>query len=182
MEITQGYAVALGGILVTLAVANLLPSDTLSSFSYLPPIARPPLRQAVRYLRYPYLLHRYQYLGPWTRMDIITQAVYIISNSFCVGFRSKLAEAGLRAGTLSLINLITLFLGPHLGFLADILGLSLGTFRHLHRSAGLLSSCLVLFHALAVINSGVKFALGGTRHISAVVASIPIILRFTTIC
>ena len=175
MDITQGYAVALGGVLATLALASLLPTKSLSSFSYLPPIARPPLRRAVRYLIYPYVLRRHQFLGPWTWADVMVQLVYITGNAFCVGFRSSFAEAGLRSGSLSLINLIPLYLGPHLGFLADLLGLSLSTFRRVHRSAGLLSSCLVLFHALAVIN---RFTLGDRRHISAVVASILITIWF----
>ena len=166
MEITLGYAIGLGSVLITLAFINLL-----SSFPYSTSFAPHFLRQAFRYLTYPYLVRRHRFLGPWTRADVIIQLAYITSNSFCLGFRSSIAKAGLRAGSLSLINLIPLFLGPHLGFLADILGVSLSTFRHLHRSAGLMSSGLVLFHALIVIISRTAFALHGVKNLSGVVVS-----------
>ena len=166
MEITLGYAIALGGVLIALVLVNLLPP-----LPYFALFAPPLLHQAFRYLTYPYLLRRHRFLGPWTHADVIIQLVYIVSNSFCLGFRSSIAKAGLRAGSLSLINLIPLFLGPHLGFLADILGVSLSTFRHIHRSAGLMSSGLVLFHALTVIISRTAFALRGVKNRSAVVVS-----------
>jgi predicted ferric reductase len=111
-------------------------------------------------------------LGPWTFADLLLQAIYIASNSFCIRFRcSDIAEAGVRAGNLSLINMIPLFLGPHLGFLADILGISLSTFRLMHRSAGMMSCSLVLFHVLAMLVSHTAFPLRGTANLSAVVVS-----------
>ena len=101
------------------------------------------------------------------------QLVYIGCTSFCLGFRaSSLAMAGVRAGNLLLINLITLFLGPHLGFLADALGVSLSTFRHIHRFAGLMALGLVLFHAIVIITSPTPFALFYVKNLSAVVVSI----------
>lgn len=167
MEITLGYAIAAGGILLVLALINLFPLlPQLISF------ARPFFRRASRYLIYRYLIGRHRFLGPWTFADVIIQLVYIGVNSFCLGFRfPSIATAGIRAGNLSLINLIPLFLGPHLSFLADLLGVSLRTFRHIHCSVGLISLGLVLFHSLVIFTSRTAFALRGTQNIYAVVVS-----------
>ncbi|PVH67378.1 hypothetical protein DL98DRAFT_643971, partial [Cadophora sp. DSE1049] len=96
--------------------------------------------------------------------------IYIAGNSFCLGFRADIAKAGVRAGNLSLINMIPLFSGPHLGSLADLLGISLSTFRLMHRSAGIMSCSLVLFHVLAVFVSHTAFSLRGIANLSAVVS------------
>ena len=118
-----------------------------------------------------YLVRRHRFLGPWTLADVIIQLIYIASNSFCLGFRvSGVKKAGIRAGILSLINLIPLFLGPHLGFLADILGISLSAFWRIHRFAGLMSLGLVFFHALVIVSSTV-FTLSDVKNLSAVIVS-----------
>ena len=175
MEITLGYAIALGGVLLIPLIINLLPC-----LPYLRPFTPTFLQQVFKYLTYPYLVRRHRYLGPWTRADIIIQLVYIAGNSFCLGFRvSDIAKAGVRAGNLSLINMIPLFLGPHLGFLADILGVSLSAFRLMHRSAGLMSSGLVLLHVLATLVSHTAFSLRGVTSLSAVVVSTLVALRFS---
>src|SRR5450432_3923101 len=103
----------------------------------------------------------------------MVQLVYIGCNSFYLGFRaSSLEMASVRASNLSLINLITLFLGPHLSFLADTLSVSLNTFRHIHRSASLMALSLVLFYAIIIINSPIPFTLFYVKNLSAVVVSI----------
>jgi hypothetical protein len=165
MEITLGYAIAAGGILFVLALINLLPllPQLISS-------ARPFFRRVSRYLIYYYLIGRHPVLGPWTFADVIIQLVYIGINSFCLGFRfPSIAAAGVRAGNLSLLTLIPLFLGPHLSFLADVIGVSLGTFRHIHRSAGLMSLGLALFHTLVIFTSRAAFAPRGRRNVSAII-------------
>ena len=82
-----------------------------------------------------------------------------------------LAMVGIRAGNLSLINLIPLFLGPHLIFLTNILKVSLTTFRHIHGSTGLMSLCLALFHFLITLISHTTFAVRGIQNIAAIVVS-----------
>jgi hypothetical protein len=174
IDITLGYAIAVGGVLLLLGLTNLLPC-----IPYLIPFARPFFYRTFRYLTYPYLVRRHRFLGPWTLADIIIQFIYIASNSFCLGFRvsrlgfrvASIAEAGIQAGILLLINMIPLFLGPHLSFLADILGVSLSTFRHIHRSAGLMFPGLVLFHALVIVTSGTAFASSDTKNLPAVIVS-----------
>ncbi|KAJ2969021.1 hypothetical protein NQ176_g8886 [Zarea fungicola] len=53
----------------------------------------------------------------------------------------------LRSGTLSVVNCILCYAGPYLGFIADVLGLSLRSFRRLHASVGTLAVALAVFHA-----------------------------------
>jgi hypothetical protein len=181
MDVTLGYAIATGGVLLILVLINLLPC-----LPYLVSFAPPFFYQALKYLIYHYLVRRHRFLGPWTLADVIIQLVYIICNSLCLGFQvsslgfqvSSIAKAGLQAGNLSLINLIPLFLGPHLSFLADILGVSLSTIRRIHRSAGLMSLGLVLFHVLVIVVSSTAFTLSSAKNLSAVVVSTQLALTF----
>ena len=134
MNINQGYATAIGSIVIIFVLANFLPRITrlVKHISLL----------ISRHLTYPYLLHRHIFLGPWSRADVLVQLIYIAANIICLIFKvstmsksnlptfqvSTILESSLQAGTLSLINMIPVFAGPHLGFLADLLGLSISTY------------------------------------------------------
>jgi hypothetical protein len=105
-----------------------------------------------RILTYYYIVNRHRYLGPWTIADILSQLSYIFINLFGLAFRvSSLSAAGTRAGNLSLINLIPVLAGAHLGFLADLIGVSLRLIRCIHRTAALMSSGLAATHAVIVL-------------------------------
>lgn len=88
---------------------------------------------AAQHLTYPFLVRRRRLLGPWSPADVLLQVIYLTINTFCLIFRvSSVKEAGARAGALAMINMAPLFFGSHLGFLADILGISLSNFRRIH--------------------------------------------------
>ena len=141
MDIPQIYATAAGGFFLVFILVNFLSRTVRERITLF----------SSKHLTYPYFIHRHRLLGPWTRSGILIQLTYIALNAFCLGFRvSTLSKAGLRAGNLSLVNMIPLFASPHLSFLADILGFRLGTYRRVHRSAGVMSFALLLFHALIV--------------------------------
>lgn len=113
--------------------------------------------QASQYLIYPQLIYRHRFLGPWSWADVLLQLSYIGVNIFCTGFNApSVHAASLRAADLSLINLIPAFAGPHLSFLADILGLSLTTYRRVHRSFGVTSCFLLGFHVFTIIASRIS--------------------------
>ena len=153
--------------MLVLALLKLLPL-----IPQLIPYAQPFLRRASRYFLYCYLVPRYQFVGPWTWAEVMIQMLYIGINSFCLGFGfPSITAAGIRAGNLSLINLIPLFLGPHLNFLADLFDVSLTAFRCFHRSAGLMSFGLFLFHTIVIFASRTSFTSRGTRNIYAIIAS-----------
>jgi hypothetical protein len=102
----------------------------------------------------------------------------------CVGFKAaslgeagfeavSLSEAGVRAAHLSLVNMAPAFAGPHLTFLADMLGVSLGTFRHIHRSAGVVSVLLLAFHIATVVAARTPFPLQVAQNMWALVVCAP---------
>ena len=111
---------------------------------------------------------------------MLVQLIYIAANITCLivtisksGLQvSTISESGLQAGSLSLINMVPVFAGPHLSFLADLLGLSMSTYRHLHRSAGIMSCSLTLFHVLVAVASHPPFGLDLPQNLFAVIVSV----------
>jgi len=165
MEITRAYATAVGGVFSIYFVIAILP--------YLMPFIEKISLFASKHLIYPQFIRRHQLLGPWTLTGIFTQLAYIAVNVFCFSFRvSSISNAGLRAANLSLINMMPLFLGPHLSLLADLLGVSLGTYRLVHRSAGLLSVALLLFHVLTAVGVGTAFPLSEPANLHGLIVCI----------
>lgn len=52
-----------------------------------------------------------------------------------------------------MINLIPLFVVPYLSTIADLLGVTLNTFRQIHRLAGVMAVMLAIFYVLIMISS-----------------------------
>ncbi|KAH8655614.1 hypothetical protein BX600DRAFT_356869, partial [Xylariales sp. PMI_506] len=127
---------------------------------------------------YGYILQRHRWIGPWSIGSVLVQSVFVIVNLFCLLFRaSSSSESSLRAGRLALINMAPLFLGPHLGFLADSLGVSLRTFHKVHCSSGLMSFSLTLIHVCIMSlngnNQDLYTSLGALSLLLIMVLSIP---------
>ncbi|PVH70391.1 cell surface metalloreductase [Cadophora sp. DSE1049] len=133
-----------------------------------------------KYLTYPQILLRHSSFGPWSLAGIIVHTAYITANVYCLGFwKLTAAKVGLRAANLALINMMPLYLGPHLSFLADLLGVSLKSFRMVHRSAGMMSFVLVLLHILVVIARGTSgFSLSVPENLYGVVggSALPLLI------
>lgn len=164
MDITQAYATAAGGIFFIFILVNCLPyvAQLIKHVSFF----------TSKHLTYPYLLGRHRFLGPWTQAVVLVQLVYVTVNVFCLSFQVfTVSQAGLRAGTLSLINMIPLFAGPHFSFLADLLGVSVTAYQRVHRSAGLMSFVLALFHVLVAVISGASFSLAMGQYLFALIVS-----------
>jgi len=165
MEITRIYAIVIGGILVLFVFTNW--------FRYISQFIRYLLFFMSKHLAYTYLLRRHRFLGPWTRAEVLIQAIYMTTNLFCLFFRvSKLSQASLRAGKLSLINMIPLLAGPHLSFLADILGVSVTSYRSVHRSGGLVSFTLGLCHVIMTAIGGGASNLISDQHLFELIVSL----------
>jgi len=165
MEITQAYAIAVGGVFLILLSISFLP--------YLVVLMEKVSLEASRYLTYPQFLRRHRFLGPWAWADVLIQLTYITINIFCVSFQaSSVSEAGLRAGNLSLLNMMPLFFGPHLSFLADLLHISLSTYRRIHRSTGLMSFTLLLFHGITIVAVGASFSLSDLGNLHGLIVRI----------
>jgi hypothetical protein len=166
MEITAIYAIAAGGILTT-----LLFNRTVHLLA--------PLRGILsvlvsKHLTYPYFLNRHRFVGSWTRADVIICVTYIAANFFCLLFAVPSSlEISYRAGKLSLVNMVFLFTAPHLGLLADILGVSLRLCRNIHRFTAWMGTLLLIIHILIVtLVDRVDFSLGVVNNIFAVIVSL----------
>ena len=108
-----------------------------------------------------------QYLESYTAVDL-----------FYVSFRaSTISDAGLRAGSLAVVNMVPLFAGAHLAFFADRLGISLRAVRVVHRSADFMAFSLVLLHVLVIAASNVPIPLNGPRNLFAVIVCIAPLIR-----
>ncbi|KIM95713.1 hypothetical protein OIDMADRAFT_183721 [Oidiodendron maius Zn] len=105
MHPIQIYAVAAGGTFSLLALVHLPP--------YVIPFFTRVSLFISNHLTYPYVLHRYHILGPWTRAGVAmyystSQSTYSVSpSSTCRGTASAsaFAEAGRRASTLAMVNM-----------------------------------------------------------------------------
>ena len=131
---TQAYALTAGGILAIVLIARLFTNIYRfllyrTTFSLL------------RHFVCPLVLRRHGLFGPMTRYQLFLQLCYLIGTFVCnsIGVGS-LAQAGLRAGSLSAIHFIPLFFGGHLSFVADIIGVSIQNYRSIHGSIGFMAS------------------------------------------
>ena len=165
MEATQAYAIAAGCGLFCLLLfrARHLMKSLLKTVT---------LRTS-QFLIYPQLLRRHRYLGPWSRANVLAQLCYIGVNMFCIAFNaSSLRMASLRAADLALVNLIPAFASLHLSFPADVLGLTLKTYRRFHRVLGAVSCCLLAFHVFTMLASKTPFPLDQMENLWGLIVSV----------
>ena len=141
MEITQIYAIATMGFFAALLLIRfgVILQQSLSRYNLL----------YFKDFLFALLVRRHRFFGPWTRVQAISVVLYTIANvaGLAVG-TTNVKDAGDRAGVLSLINIIPCYFGLHLGFVSDLLGLSLRTYRQFHASAGSMSFVLGLLHVI----------------------------------
>jgi hypothetical protein len=167
MDTIPVYSSAAGGLLCIFVLIRYLP-NIATVIEYVSILIS-------KYLTYPYVLHRHQIVGPWSITGIVVHLIYVTVNLFSLIFYSfevsTISEAGRRAGTLALVNMIPLFAGPHLTFLADQLGVPLKTVRHLHRSASLMTFVLCAFHVVVIAASRAPLPLGVAQNLFAVIVS-----------
>ena len=152
MNITQIYTITTDAILSLLLIicAMLFFHQIFWSCSVL----------LAKHFLYPLILQWYHFFGPWSWAQVILHLIYMTVNTFCSTFRvSSIKELGKRAGTLSLINMISSYFNYHLSFISNMLSLSLITYHHIHASAGAMSIVLDLFHAVINVASIIKLNL-----------------------
>jgi hypothetical protein len=109
---------------------------------------------------------------------VISGLVFAAVNVFCVSFKAtNIQVTGSRAGTLSIVNMMPLFAGLDLNFLAYIFGIRLSHARLIHRSAGVMSTLLLVFHILIVFASRSNFSIHIMQNLWGVIVS-PLSLAF----
>ena len=164
MDNAKAYAIGIGSGFVLLILINFSPHVRL--------FMKKTSIWTNKYFAYPELVRRHRYIGPWSPADVVLQMCYVAINVFCLSFKTTSVQmAGLRAGTLSLVNMIPLFAGFHISFIADILGIRLALYRLIHRSAGTMSIILLVLHVLTAIASRNAFPLQVVENLWGLIVS-----------
>lgn len=152
MEITIAYALALGGFFLALICLTFYSQITtfLTSTEVL----------VTQHLVYLSLLHRYRYIGLWSRADVLMPCIFAGRNFLCLFYKYKdIPSLSSRAARISLINMIPAFTSPHLSATADVWGVPLNTCYKIHKLAGYISSLFFLIHILIVLAGRIPFSL-----------------------
>ena len=164
MDTVQFYAIAAGGcialVLIIRFVAHL--AKLLTSCS----------TWLHKHVLFPMIVRRHRFLGPWTRAQVLSQLIYLAANIFCLSFRApNVAQVSVRAGHLSLINMMPAYFGCHLSFICDILGVPLSAYRLFHASTGTMSIVLALLHVVIHVVPKVSPVLDGSGGLYGLVVS-----------
>ena len=103
----------------------------------------------LRHLIYPLFIRRHGLIGPWTRNGALWRFLYLITNLIMSVFPLvSLRNVAERAGHICLINMVPLFFGPHLSFLADVLGVPLQTYHSFHGASAAMTVILGAIHVI----------------------------------
>lgn len=164
------YAIAAGGIFAGLFMIRTL--SILTSWTNLFSVL------VSRHLTLPFVVHRNRLLGPWSRASVLLHALYAAINVFLVVFRiESFTGAGRRAGELALVNLIFPLSATHISFLADLLGITWGTCRRIHRATGWMATALLAIHIVAAVQARkFSFPLGASQNLFTVIVCLLITL------
>ena len=141
MDVPQICATAAGGFFLLFILLNFLSQTVRERIALF----------TSKHLTYPYFLRRDRLLGPWTRSVDSKWCPHSTELHYYQQFMSRIqsvytVKSWSPSGNLSLANMVPLFAGPHLSLLADMLGFRLDSYHYVHRSAGLMSLTLSLFH------------------------------------
>lgn len=177
------YGVGLSGSLLLMAllpyvyIALKYACPLILEIGKLPPISRLTNLLSLwglKHVIYPCLVGQPSVLSSWSRSDALLLAAYVAANLTCIFVDLPTVEkAGARAGTLALINMILLYLGPCLSFIADMLHIPLRAHRRLHACAGHIVWILTLFHAIIAVAAQGNLSLDQTRNIWPLIVSMP---------
>lgn len=144
------YGVVLGFIILSFMLYHLAihTFSFLSTSPFLSSRVRPFLLGHIIYARSHW---RFLGLGPTSRAHLILTALYVAGTITCNVLQVQSSQdAGKRAATLSLINLIPMFLGGGYEFGARLLGVSLYSYGFLHRSFALVALIEAVIHIIIV--------------------------------
>jgi hypothetical protein len=107
-----------------------------------------------RHILHPYLLQRRHLWGPIGRFRSFLHLLHLGGTLACnvLGVHS-LGEARSRAASLAMLHLIPALFSPHLGFAADLMGLPLHTYYHLHGTLGLMAFLQGIIHVITAVQT-----------------------------
>ena len=140
MDITQWYAVALGGTVALLIIASILLAILTITRKY----------ATFRFLKHVYYPQVHKYLRgseKTTRFDLALIAVFLVGNMLCTAIRvNNISDLARRSGMLSVINLIPLAPGAHMNLIANSCGVRLDAYGRIHRWMGRVAIVEGLIH------------------------------------
>lgn len=175
METTLIYAIGFGALfglfLLRLPLYYLirLACPLLLELRRLPPIntiAELVSRLISEHLNYPTTLRRGKFFDRWSRRDTLLLLAYFGANVSCILVPlPSIDQVYRRSGTLSIINALFVFAGPHLSFVADLIGTSLHFCRRLHASAGIMTFLLAIIHSAFAAASRSNMSLENPRNL-----------------
>ncbi|KAH8650328.1 hypothetical protein BGZ60DRAFT_389188 [Tricladium varicosporioides] len=154
MDITQWYAVALGGLVVLFHVSYpilliMRISGTYIATSFLKHLYHPRVRLHIR--------NSNRYIGfssRTARFDVLLVVLFLVGNAVCLSVKVKdAASLTKRSGLLCIINLVPLALGEHMNLLASFLGVRLSAYASMHEWLGRVVMAEGLIHSVAAISS-----------------------------
>ncbi|KAI9784310.1 MAG: hypothetical protein M1839_002371 [Geoglossum umbratile] len=143
MDVTQWYAVALGGLVAVSVISYLLLSIIKIARTYT-------TIYFLKYLFYPQV-HRYiRGSGKTTRFDVVLIVAFLVGNILCTTIGVKdIPSFTRRTGLMSTINLMPLSLGGHLNLVASRCGIAFEDYVRIHRWLGWVAIAEGLVHAVA---------------------------------
>ena len=101
----------------------------------------------LKHFVYPYIYRRTRFLEPMTWSRLLLQSMYWLLNAaFHIVGVHNVDQAGNRAGVLSVLNLVPLFLASQVSLVADLLGVSLRTYLQIHGTIGFVATLQALAH------------------------------------
>jgi hypothetical protein len=146
MDITQWYAVALGGVVALSIIASLF----LTIFK----CTRTDVKLCfLKHVYYPQIHKCLRGSEKTTRLDVVVIVAFLVGNVLCTTIRVK-DVPGLtrRSGLMSTIILMPLSLGGHMNLIANHCGIRLGSYARMHRWLGRVAIVQGLVHTAAAVS------------------------------
>lgn len=149
MDLTQWYAVALGGLVALLFISHRILLMIRIALSY--------AASCLLKRKYHPQVHRYvRSSGKATLFDVGLIVAFVVGNLICLTLEVKdivslvnVATLVKRSGVICTINLVPLALGEHMNMVASWCGLSLGVYARMHEWLGLVAIVEGLVHTTA---------------------------------
>jgi len=171
MDLTQWYAVALGGLVALLFLSHRILLIIRIALRY---VARCLLKR-----KYHTKVHRYvRSSGKATLFDVALIVAFVVGNVICLTLEVNdivslvnVATLVKRSGVICTINLVPLALGEHMNMFANWCGLSFGVYARTHEWLGLVAIAEGLVHITAGAVSQ-KLDLHTTSGIARLVVSL----------
>jgi len=166
MNITQWYAIVLGGLAALCIVSYVL----WSAFKFLHVYAT---FYFLKYLFYPQIHRRLRGPSKTTGFDAALIIAFLVANICCISIGVQdIKQLMQRMALMSTINLVPLAIGGQMNIIASHCGLTLNDWNHMHRWLGTVAVVEGLVHSIVAAASE-----GLNVHISSQVAGLTVSLQ-----